>query len=118
MKPTEKNMELAIAEAIIKLLRDGIDRYSSRHRLGYAIHHILYDLHPGIVHHFDDEKDDTPTQLQTKIDETIESVAVFLGKSEVEKAKLKRKLAGKDHKIKLLKAEIRQVQKEKKVLSS
>jgi len=117
MKLTEKNLELAVAEAIIKLLKNGVERYSSTQRDGIAIWHVLADLHPGIVHHFDSYKDD-PSQLQQKMEEMIESVAVFLGKDEIAKAKLARELAKKDHEIKSLRAKIDRAEKEKKVLSS
>lgn len=118
MNLTKKNLELAIAEAIIKLLRVGIDRWSDDETPGDAVHSILYDLHPGIVHHFGHGRNKQGKQLQVKIEEMIESVAVFLGKDKVEKAKLARKRAGKDDKIKSLKDQIRQVEKEKKSLLS
>lgn len=117
MKLTEKNLELAVAEAIIKLLRNGVERYGSTQRAGVAIWHVLADLHPGIVHHFDSYKDD-PSQLQKKMEEMIESVAVFLDQSEIEKAKIARELAKKDNEIKSLRSQISKIECEKKVLSS
>ena len=117
MNLTEKNLELAIAEAIIELLKNGIERYSSR-RPGYAVHHVLYDLHPGIVHHFGHDRNEQGKQLQIKMTEIIESVAVFLGQDKVAKASLARKLANKNRQIESLKNDIRKVEAEKKALVS
>jgi len=118
MKLTQENLELAIAEAMIKFLRDGAEKHSASRRIGYAVQLVLYKLHPGIVHHFGHERNEEGEQLQKKMTEMIESVAVFLGKSEIEKAEIARQIETKDKEIESLRSKIRQVQKEKKVLSS
>ena len=118
MKLTQKNLELAIAEAMIKFLKDGEEKHIARRRIGYALHLVLYKLHPGIVHHFGHERNEEGEQLQKKMEEMIESVAVFLGKDKIAEAKLARELAKKDNEIEELRAKIGRVEKEKKVLSS
>ncbi len=118
MNLTKKNLKLAIAEAIIKLLEVGVGRDINKDTPGETVRSVLYDLHPGIVHHFGHGRNEEGEQFQLKMNEMIESVAVFLGKDKIEKAKIARQLAGKDDEIESLRDKIRKVEGEKKVLSS